>query len=293
MYAMDMRQYDPAIGRWVVQDPIVHHNMSPYTAFNNNPAFWADPTGADSQTDLLGRSRYDSNGNYIPPYARSSNNDDSGVAIKNDDDKTIQVKSKLILYGSEAGNVNAEGIATEVQDLYNATKGTVSYNNTDYDIIFSISVQVVSEEEAKKLASGNTDASLNFIRIENKSALVDRSFMELGGNAGVWLLSDNLGKSKTASHEIGHGFGLEHSNVDQRGMGIPDIMAARGTLVDSQFQYNSKAPAGAYGGTVNPIYRQVLQSNISAIFNNITFTNGKANLGTATNTIYDKDGRPQ
>ena len=32
MYAMDMRQYDPAIGRWVVQDPIVHHNMSPYNA---------------------------------------------------------------------------------------------------------------------------------------------------------------------------------------------------------------------------------------------------------------------
>lgn len=29
MYAMDMRQYDPAIARWVVQDPVVHHNMSP------------------------------------------------------------------------------------------------------------------------------------------------------------------------------------------------------------------------------------------------------------------------
>jgi RHS repeat-associated protein len=49
MYSMDMRQYDPAIGRWIVQDPITHHSTSPYTAFDNNPVIWADPSGADSQ----------------------------------------------------------------------------------------------------------------------------------------------------------------------------------------------------------------------------------------------------
>ena len=48
MYAMDMRMYDPAFARWVVQDPVVHHSMSPYNAFDNNPVFWADPTGMDS-----------------------------------------------------------------------------------------------------------------------------------------------------------------------------------------------------------------------------------------------------
>ncbi|NHN28200.1 hypothetical protein FIA58_021225, partial [Flavobacterium jejuense] len=32
MYAMDMRQYDPAIARWVVQDPVIHENFSPYSA---------------------------------------------------------------------------------------------------------------------------------------------------------------------------------------------------------------------------------------------------------------------
>src|SRR5690606_37986839 len=51
MYAMDLRQYDPAIARWVVQDPIVHHSMSPYNSFDNNPVFWADPSGADSQNE--------------------------------------------------------------------------------------------------------------------------------------------------------------------------------------------------------------------------------------------------
>lgn len=46
MYAMDMRQYDPAIGRWVVHDPVVHYDDSPYSAFDNNPVYFADPSGA-------------------------------------------------------------------------------------------------------------------------------------------------------------------------------------------------------------------------------------------------------
>ncbi len=55
---MDLRQYDPAIGRWVVQDPIVHHDFSPYSAFDNNPVYWSDPSGADATTYTL-------NGNLV------------------------------------------------------------------------------------------------------------------------------------------------------------------------------------------------------------------------------------
>jgi len=51
VYDMDMRQYDPALARWVVQDPVVHHSMSPYQAFNNDPIFWNDPSGADPEYD--------------------------------------------------------------------------------------------------------------------------------------------------------------------------------------------------------------------------------------------------
>lgn len=49
MYSMNMRNYDPAIGRWIVQDPVVHHDFSPYNAFDNNPIYWADPSGADGE----------------------------------------------------------------------------------------------------------------------------------------------------------------------------------------------------------------------------------------------------
>lgn len=44
--------------------------MSPYMAFDGNPVFWADPSGADSASgntlDVFGRDRFDSSGMYIP-----------------------------------------------------------------------------------------------------------------------------------------------------------------------------------------------------------------------------------
>ena len=48
IYEMDLRQLDPAIGRWTVMDPVTHHDYSPYSAFDNNPVFWSDPSGADA-----------------------------------------------------------------------------------------------------------------------------------------------------------------------------------------------------------------------------------------------------
>lgn len=49
IYEMDMRQLDPALGRWMSIDPVTHHSQSPYNAFDNNPLYWADPSGADSE----------------------------------------------------------------------------------------------------------------------------------------------------------------------------------------------------------------------------------------------------
>jgi len=49
LYEMDLRAYDPAIARWTSIDPVTHHSMSTYTAFDNNPVFFADPSGADAE----------------------------------------------------------------------------------------------------------------------------------------------------------------------------------------------------------------------------------------------------
>ncbi|SDI27128.1 RHS repeat-associated core domain-containing protein, partial [Flavobacterium omnivorum] len=45
--AMDWRQYDPAIGRFNVIDPLAEkkYDNTPYRFGFNNPVFWSDPTG--------------------------------------------------------------------------------------------------------------------------------------------------------------------------------------------------------------------------------------------------------
>ncbi|WP_282089699.1 DUF6443 domain-containing protein [Aquimarina algiphila] len=48
-YEMDLRQYDPSIARWTGIDPVTHYSMSPYNAFDNNPTYFADPSGADGE----------------------------------------------------------------------------------------------------------------------------------------------------------------------------------------------------------------------------------------------------
>ncbi len=47
IYEMDWRQYAPAIGRFMSIDPITHWEKSPYSAFENNPIYFSDPSGAD------------------------------------------------------------------------------------------------------------------------------------------------------------------------------------------------------------------------------------------------------
>ncbi|MEE4001807.1 RHS repeat-associated core domain-containing protein, partial [Tenacibaculum sp. FZY0031] len=50
LYEMDLRMYDPAIARWNAIDIVDHYEFSPYQAFDNNPAFFADPSGADAES---------------------------------------------------------------------------------------------------------------------------------------------------------------------------------------------------------------------------------------------------
>ncbi len=49
LLSMDLRKYDPTIGRFLGMDPVTHHSMGTSVAFDNNPIFWADPSGANAE----------------------------------------------------------------------------------------------------------------------------------------------------------------------------------------------------------------------------------------------------
>ena len=66
MYEMDLRHYDPAIARFTSIDPVIHYSMGTYNAFDNNPIFFADPSGADGEHYNWSTGRYEDNqGNEV------------------------------------------------------------------------------------------------------------------------------------------------------------------------------------------------------------------------------------
>jgi RHS repeat-associated protein len=71
LHEMDFRLYDPAIGRFNGIDPVTHHSFGTSVAFDNNPIFWADPSGADAYSASSGGA--DWSGMDLGPSAAESN----------------------------------------------------------------------------------------------------------------------------------------------------------------------------------------------------------------------------
>ena len=272
-YDYGARGMYPAIMRFTTPDPLAekYYSISPYVYCNNNPVNMIDPDGR------------------------------AGHAIINQDNRTITVSSTYIFYGSKATPELSAKIANEIAWQYNGANGSVQIDGVKYAVNFDIHYQTVTEEQATEMAAGNTDASQNFVRVEETNPRMNRSFFELSDNTGFMNTTDNLGTSTTAPHEAGHGYGLDHPNSDQRGNGQPGIMAARGTAVDAGYTYNPQAGDSknvvnssgrttGYSNSINPQTRRVTSQNILDMFKNIVFRNGAANIGNTTNRIYDANG---
>ena len=207
----------------------------------------------------------------------------------------IRIASCLFLYGSEANQQIGEQIIEEINSMYNEPKATAVINGQNMRVVFDISFEIVAPLEAMDLAASNDSYFNNFIRIESENHIT-RSFMGfgLGDNAGHWLTSDNLGTSTTAAHEFGHSLGLDHpANPDFRGSSSPPpIMAARGSLVDPQYQWNKFAKAGEYGGTMNPVHRRVAKEEIALIMEGLTFEETETYyIGYLSNNLFDRKGK--
>ena len=218
----------------------------------------------------------------------------AAIATLQPDKNQVLISSKLYLYGSEANQEIGERIIEEINRMYNEPNAIVNVAGKLLRVVFDISYEIISSASALEMAAANADFKNNFIRIENEN-IITRSFMGfgLGDNAGHWLTTDNLGTSTTAAHEFGHSLGLDHpENADFRGSSFPPpIMAARGSLVDPQYQWDPKAKAGAYGGTMNPMYRKVSKVEIELIMEGLTFEETDTYyIGYLSNKLFDRKG---
>jgi len=172
----------------------------------------------------------------------------------------------------------------EIETLWNDPKGSLYIDGEKRDVVFSIAASflpLITDIEIYQ----NLDPRNNFFRIE-EFAYGNISFVDgIGCNSGYFKLENLYKGSTTAAHEYGHTLGLDHpDDPDLRGKGVPGIMYPRGTLVDPQYQYDASKPAGAVGGTLHPMHRRVLKSDIEQLnLHKLRFENGKAAIGEFTN----------
>jgi hypothetical protein len=192
--------------------------------------------------------------------------------------------SHIITYGKAADSALTEMIRDEIETMWNEPLGKVELNDTLYTIVFRITAAFqpgITDIDIYQ----NLDPRNNYFRIE-EFAYGNISFVDgLGCNSGYFKLENLYKGSTTAAHEYGHTLGLEHPDeLDIRGKGVPGIMFPRGTLVDPQYQYESDKPAGSKGGTLHPMFRRVLQSDLDLLgLQKRKFENNRSIIGEFTN----------
>ncbi|MFB6457625.1 DUF6443 domain-containing protein [Chitinophaga sp. Hz27] len=266
LYDFGARVQDPQIGRWIQIDPLASKfaTQSPYASMDNDPVNRRDPDGT------------------------------SGEPVINEKRKTITVYSKLIMYGDAASRSLAKSTAKDIQNKWNNANGVTTINGETYKVKFSVKGSLNQKLTADDVAK-NTDIQNNYIRVEEKVpngvSFMDGSSADPRSNTGFYQLNNiEADGSTTEAHEFGHGFGLDHPLIrDQRTIGQPGIMAARGSLVDKEYQYDPKASAGAPGGTLNPELRTVTQKDINHLgLDKIEYINGKGKLGKLSNVYHTK-----
>ncbi|MFH6988498.1 DUF6443 domain-containing protein [Flavobacterium collinsii] len=171
MYAMDVRQYDPAIARWTVIDPVTHYTESPYNAFSNNPVYFADPSGASPIYNST-TGQYVINGkevsfNEAMSYANSGGNSDGknnnetgedppakkGKAEKPKIDWIKAIKG-IIFGGEKKGNLQiAEFPEAVTFFLGGAEQKFVSYSGKTLEALVSTEKGAQATEKVASIAT--------------------------------------------------------------------------------------------------------------------------------------------
>jgi len=200
------------------------------------------------------------------------------------------IHSILYFYGEAATPAISKQIGEDISNYWNEPKSQVTIRHELYDLIFR--VEGIHQPLLKpETVWYNDNPRMNFFRIE-EYAMDNISFVDaIGSNTGYLKLDNLLQTATTAAHEFGHTMGLVHpADLDIRGQGAPGIMYPRGTICDPPFQYDPAAEPGKAGGTLNPHYRKVLQSEIEDLKLHKLFFNeeNRAVVGEFSSLFHEK-----
>ncbi len=125
-YEMPLRSYDPMTARWNRQDPVIHHGLSTYNAFDNNPVYYADPSGGNSH-----RSR---------GAARNRDNRDDNKDSNASATRTIYINWDAVndhngdyvpIWNSATGYAPGQGVGFTPIHLVNNSGGTLYFGELE------------------------------------------------------------------------------------------------------------------------------------------------------------------
>ncbi|MBO9636243.1 MAG: peptidase M10 [Chitinophagaceae bacterium] len=215
-----------------------------------------------------------------------------GEASIDNGQSILTLNATIIIYGDAADNALAIQMAEDIASIWNEPKAIVRIHHQDLILRFQIDGIYQPDIKPEEIWY-NDNPRLNFFRVEEFSNL-DISFVDgLGSNTGYFKIANLKQTATTSAHEYGHTLGLDHpSNLDIRGKGAPGIMYPRGTLCDPQYQYDPNIKPGEKGGTLDPQWRRVLQSDVDDLrLNKLSFDErGKAVVGEFSSIYHEKHG---
>lgn len=183
IYEMDLRQLDPAIGRWTVMDPVIHHDYSPYSAFDNNPVYWSDPSGADATSFI--NSLWNKSGSGLTSYTLEDGqivdtyyDKDAAEAVQNMYELTANSDETG---GGGKGNKGSFQPPTAIMKLAREIGMQYGYSISEQDAIISwLKTHAVIEKNGIVTLKGIDGLSINI----NKSDLLIEKSLEAGAAFG-------------------------------------------------------------------------------------------------------------
>jgi hypothetical protein len=113
-------------------DPVTHHSQSPYTAFDNNPVFWADPDGADTVDPIKDKvtvisSSVDKNNvtsiTQTTTNTTTTTNEDGSVSVSY---STASITNKV---DAEGNVTNGTSVTQSSGTITKNSEGAVSVNS--------------------------------------------------------------------------------------------------------------------------------------------------------------------
>jgi RHS repeat-associated protein len=211
---MEFRQYDPTIARFTGIDPVTHHSMSTYTAFDNNPVYFSDPSGADAEDPITKKTTVITSSvdqNNVTTINQTSS---TSTTVTNDDGST----TKTFSTSSITNTVDAEGNVTKGTTVTERSGTTTTSANGD-------SSTSLGKKTARRLNKGDSSSSLgkwtNTVSNYNKNnfGTYNKNLIENGaklttfaGKAGssiisVYMLAGKLDLGDATKKLIGLGGG--------------------------------------------------------------------------------------